>query len=471
MRNTTPGRTGDAKVDPSGAGDGDAAAGHSTTHTTLGGTGDAEVDPSGAGDGNVAAEHSTTHTTPGRTGDAKANPSGAGDGDAAAEHSTTHTTPGRTGDAKVNPSGAGDGDAAAGHSTTHTTLGGTGDAEVDPCGAGDGNVAAEHSTTHTTPGRTGDAKVNPSGAGDGDAAAEHSTTHTTPGGTGDAEADPCGAGDGDAAADNNTTDYTTVSTGNKNDMTVFNTSDKDSSKTVLNSSETPGYKTVNSGDTTKAGDSNATKTNTDTTNISVICNTANADNEQATRPKRNAEQPQHGIVPKVVVRTPGGVFNGVGTPIASTSNREDFSVINTSVSSDKDDPTVGEDGYAVVDTDNKAGKNVVSRGLDQLILIHEDLCDIVDDTVSAYSVWFVLHWIIYGLTDIVALIFLSEEITNRSKYKVPNISFAYYSLLIVTHIYLFIMPCCCAAYITNTCAGELTIASVLTELRDGPLKQ
>ena len=41
-------------------------------------------------------------------------------------------------------------------------------------------------------------------------------------------------------------------------------------------------------------------------------------------------------------------------------------------------------------------RDLQNGSLDDVIRIHEELCTVVFSTVSAYSVWFVLHWFTYG---------------------------------------------------------------------------
>lgn len=95
------------------------------------------------------------------------------------------------------------------------------------------------------------------------------------------------------------------------------------------------------------------------------------------------------------------------------------------------------------------GPNSTQNKFDIAIRYHEELCAIVSDTVSAYCPWFVMHWFFYGATCLIGVIYISEEYTySKNPFKL-----AYVSVFLVTHIYLFLFPCCCAAYITDTCGG------------------
>ena len=108
-------------------------------------------------------------------------------------------------------------------------------------------------------------------------------------------------------------------------------------------------------------------------------------------------------------------------------------------------------------------QNAISRirdlrdgALDDVIRIHEDLCTVVFNTVSAYSVWFVVHWFTYGAGVVVAVIYISEESISRAKYHTHAIEFVFLGLLLACALYLFVFPCACAAMITSNCAGKIT---------------
>ncbi|XP_078358409.1 uncharacterized protein LOC144643123 isoform X4 [Oculina patagonica] len=98
-------------------------------------------------------------------------------------------------------------------------------------------------------------------------------------------------------------------------------------------------------------------------------------------------------------------------------------------------------------------QDVQNGTLDDIIKIHEDLCTVVFNTVSAYSVWFVVHWFTYGAGAVVAVIYISEESISRAKYHTHAMEFVFLGLLLVCVLYLFVFPCACAARITSNCAG------------------
>ncbi|KAJ7336693.1 hypothetical protein OS493_011915 [Desmophyllum pertusum] len=98
-------------------------------------------------------------------------------------------------------------------------------------------------------------------------------------------------------------------------------------------------------------------------------------------------------------------------------------------------------------------QDVQNGTLDDVIKIHEDLCTVVLNTVSAYSVWFVLHWFTYGVGVILSVIYISKELASRSKYGTHTINLVYLGLFFVCHLYLFLLPCIFAAKITSSCTG------------------
>ena len=92
--------------------------------------------------------------------------------------------------------------------------------------------------------------------------------------------------------------------------------------------------------------------------------------------------------------------------------------------------------------------------LDDVIGIHEDLCTVVFNTVSAYSVWFVVHWFTYGVGVVLSVIYISKELLSRDKYGTATINLVYLGLFFLCHLYLFLLPCLFAARITSSCTGK-----------------
>ena len=95
--------------------------------------------------------------------------------------------------------------------------------------------------------------------------------------------------------------------------------------------------------------------------------------------------------------------------------------------------------------------------LNEIIRIHEDLCSVVFSTVSAYSVWFVLHWFTYGASVVLTVIYISEEVHSRTKYHTHTIEFVFLGLILVCFLYQFLFPCFCAARMTSNCTGKIFI--------------
>ena len=92
--------------------------------------------------------------------------------------------------------------------------------------------------------------------------------------------------------------------------------------------------------------------------------------------------------------------------------------------------------------------------LDDVIRIHEYLCTVVSSTVSAYSVWFVLHWFTYGAGVLVFIVLLSTEVEIFE----DTLNLVYCGLRLAYFLYLFLLPVLCAARITNHCAGNVQIS-------------
>ena len=92
--------------------------------------------------------------------------------------------------------------------------------------------------------------------------------------------------------------------------------------------------------------------------------------------------------------------------------------------------------------------------LDDVIRIHEDLCTVVSSTVSAYSVWFVLHWFIYGAGVLLFIVLLFSEVEIFEE----KLNLVYSGLLLAYFLYLFLLPVLCAARITNHCSGNIQIS-------------
>jgi len=95
-------------------------------------------------------------------------------------------------------------------------------------------------------------------------------------------------------------------------------------------------------------------------------------------------------------------------------------------------------------------QDLQNRTLDDIIILHEDLCTVVFSTVSAYSVWFVLHWFTYGAGVVLSVIYLSKEFLHGKR----TLNLVYLCLFFVFHLYLFLLPCLFAARITCCCTGK-----------------
>lgn len=95
--------------------------------------------------------------------------------------------------------------------------------------------------------------------------------------------------------------------------------------------------------------------------------------------------------------------------------------------------------------------------LDDVIRIHEDLCTVVFSTVSAYSVWFVIHWFTYAAGVLLFIVWVSTEVEQllRNGIGIPTVVLVYDGFILFCLVYLFLLPCVCAARITSGCAGKV----------------
>lgn len=73
--------------------------------------------------------------------------------------------------------------------------------------------------------------------------------------------------------------------------------------------------------------------------------------------------------------------------------------------------------------------------------------------MSAYSAWFILHWFTYGASILVWVIYMSKEfLVNPPVTKLVYLGYAF-----VYFLYIFLLPCICAARITSHCTGKIHI--------------
>lgn len=110
--------------------------------------------------------------------------------------------------------------------------------------------------------------------------------------------------------------------------------------------------------------------------------------------------------------------------------------------------TIAQDAFRLI-------RDVQNGTLDDIIRIHENLCTVVLNTVSAYSVWFVVHWFCYGVGVVLSVIYISKELLLRNKYDTATINLVYLGLFFLCHLYLFLLPCLFAARITSSCTGKM----------------
>eukprot|EP00795_Rhopilema_esculentum_P017188 gene17188-8729_t len=92
-------------------------------------------------------------------------------------------------------------------------------------------------------------------------------------------------------------------------------------------------------------------------------------------------------------------------------------------------------------------KAMETENVNSSIVMHQEFARIVSDTVDSFSLWFVFHWILYGLTTIVALVVVASHFGNEHNV----IKEIYLCFFLGIHLFMFVFPCVCAAYITSTC--------------------
>ena len=92
-------------------------------------------------------------------------------------------------------------------------------------------------------------------------------------------------------------------------------------------------------------------------------------------------------------------------------------------------------------------QSVTSDSIDDVFKIHKELRSIVRETTDAYSGWFLLHWLIYGVTVILGFVVVAlhkfghDEIERKADY----------GMFFAMNLFYFVFPCVCAAYVTSTC--------------------
>ena len=62
---------------------------------------------------------------------------------------------------------------------------------------------------------------------------------------------------------------------------------------------------------------------------------------------------------------------------------------------------------------------------------------------------------VYLMSGIAAVIYISEEVHNTTKYHTPTIEFVLLGLILVCSLYQFLFPCFCAARMTTNCTGKI----------------
>ena len=95
-------------------------------------------------------------------------------------------------------------------------------------------------------------------------------------------------------------------------------------------------------------------------------------------------------------------------------------------------------------------KSLNGGSIDDVITIHKELRAIVSETTSAFSAWFLLHWMLYGITVIIGFVVVALHKLGNT----PTDKKIYYGTFFGISTFSFVFPCVCAAYITTACAGR-----------------
>ena len=62
---------------------------------------------------------------------------------------------------------------------------------------------------------------------------------------------------------------------------------------------------------------------------------------------------------------------------------------------------------------------------------------------------------VYLMSGIAAVIYISEEVHNTTKYHTPTIEFVLLGLILVCFLYQFLFRCFCVARMTTNCTGKI----------------
>ena len=92
-------------------------------------------------------------------------------------------------------------------------------------------------------------------------------------------------------------------------------------------------------------------------------------------------------------------------------------------------------------------KSLTSDSIDDAIEIHEELRAVVSDTTGAYCGWFLVHWVIYGISVVLGFVVVALDKFGHD----PISQRLFYTMFFGMNVFFFIFPCMCAAYVTGTC--------------------
>ena len=100
--------------------------------------------------------------------------------------------------------------------------------------------------------------------------------------------------------------------------------------------------------------------------------------------------------------------------------------------------------------------------IDDVITIHKELRAIVSETTNAFSAWFLMHWLLFGVTVIIGFVVVALHKLGKHTSTDKKI---YYGTFFAISTFSFVFPCICAAYITTACAGTFAVVLLIIKFQ------
>jgi len=96
--------------------------------------------------------------------------------------------------------------------------------------------------------------------------------------------------------------------------------------------------------------------------------------------------------------------------------------------------------------------HLCTGNFDSIVRIHKELRLIVGDTTSSYAVWFLLHWLTYGIVVVCGFVVIALYKFGQDDF----LTKMYFGTFFGLHVFHFILPCVCGAYVTTVCANIIS---------------